>query len=77
MMPDQVRQMTDEQIIERLRRAARFQRENKSITWEHGTDLVNIVAFHGDNLARALEVWDEPRTISEAITGGGFDPHNP
>ena len=73
----QVRAMTDDQIISHLERAALFQREHKAVTYDHGLDLVNIVAIHGDKLARALFVWDEPRSIAEAITGGGFDPYNP
>lgn len=73
----QVKAMTDDQIIAHLKRAALFQRENKAITWEHGADLVTIVAVHGDKLARAFEMWDEPRSLAEAITGGGYDPMRP
>ena len=59
MMREQVQKLTDDQIAARLRTAARFQREHKAITWEHGTDLVNIVAEHGDKLAEALEAVTE------------------
>lgn len=72
----QARAMTDDQIIAHLERAALFQREHKAITFDHGRDIITIVAVHGDKLARAFKVWDEPRSVAEAITGGGYDPHN-
>lgn len=37
-----------------FREAARRQRENKEITWEYGTGLVNIAAVHGDRIADAI-----------------------
>ena len=51
MTPDSIRNMTDPQIVAFLKRAALFQRDHKEITWDHGTDLVNIVAIHGDRIA--------------------------
>ncbi len=65
---EQVKSMTPETIITWFRQAARFQRENKAITWEHGSDLVSIVAIHGDLIAdhMAYNEWDTleipPRT---------------
>lgn len=50
----QVANMTDDQIVAHLQRAALFQREHRAITWEHGADLVNIAAIHGDRIADAM-----------------------
>lgn len=55
MTSEQVRKLDTAAIIKQLRYAAALNRSNRSITWEHGTDLVNIVAIHGDALADALE----------------------
>jgi hypothetical protein len=57
MTRERVQKLTDDEIASSLRTAARFQREHKAITWERGTDLVNIVAEHGDKLADALEEY--------------------
>lgn len=54
MTTRQVELLSNEEIAARCERAALYQREHKAITWEHGTDLVNIVAIHGDTLAAAL-----------------------
>ncbi len=54
MMTNQIEKLTDWEIAQSLRIAAKFQREHTGITWEQGTDLVNIVAIHGDKLADAL-----------------------
>ncbi len=48
---EQIRNMTDPQIIAYLKRAALFEREHREITWDDGFDLVNIVAVHGDRIA--------------------------
>ena len=50
----QVAEMDMEQIRAAFRRAAEMQREHKAITWEHGTDLVNIIALHGNRIADRL-----------------------
>lgn len=55
----QIRDMTDDQIIASLCQAAVFEREHTGITYEHGLDLVNIVAVHGDKLAAALAAVSE------------------
>lgn len=55
MTHKQVADMTTTEIAVHLRRAAAFQRENRAITWEHGYDIVSIVATHGDRLAEALD----------------------
>lgn len=56
----QAQAMTDDQIIAHLQRAALFQREHKAITWEHGADLVTIVAVHGDRIAKAMTAQENP-----------------
>lgn len=50
----QVAEMDMEQIRAAFRKAADMQRENKAITWEHGIDLVNIIALHGNKIADRL-----------------------
>lgn len=55
MTSKQVRKLDTAAIVRQLRYAAEMQRSHRAITWEHGTDLVNIVAIHGDRLADALE----------------------
>lgn len=54
MTKQQVERLTTADIAKKLRTAAEFERTHKAITWEHGTDLVNIVAVHGDKIADAL-----------------------
>lgn len=49
-----VEKMTMDDIRSAFRRAAEFQRNHKAISWEHGTDLVNIIAYHGDGIADRL-----------------------
>ena len=51
---NQVRVMDDADIADRLRRAADMERGHIGITYEHGVDLVNIVAVHGYRLADGL-----------------------
>lgn len=51
---EQVEKMDMEEIRKRFRTAADFQRDHKAITWEHGTDLVNIIAVHGNRIADRL-----------------------
>jgi len=63
MNSQHIREMSDRRIAARLRSAAKLQREHQSITWEDGTDLVNIVAIHGDRLAEALEAFALEREI--------------
>ena len=50
-----IARMDLQSIAQAFRRAAEYQQAHKAITWEHGTDLVNIVARHGEIIADALE----------------------
>lgn len=52
---EQIAKMTPVEVAFALRLAFEFEKTHKAITWEHGTDLVNICALHGDMLADALE----------------------
>lgn len=54
MTMKQVREMGDAQIASILRVAASCEREHTAITFEHGTLLVNICAYHGDKIADRL-----------------------
>lgn len=51
---EQVTKLSMDDIRAMMRRAAEFQREHKGITWEHGTDLINMLAVHGDRIADRL-----------------------
>lgn len=51
---DQVTRLTAADTARFFREAARRQREHIAITWEYGTDLVNIAAVHGDRIADAI-----------------------
>ncbi len=55
---EQIKKMTPAKIHGMLRTAARYEREHKGITFEHGTNLINLVAVHGDQLANRLECLD-------------------
>ena len=55
MTDEKIKDLNTADIIKMFRTAAQFQREHKAITWEHGTDLVNIIAIRGDFLAEAME----------------------
>lgn len=54
MTTAQVEKLTMDEIRDRIRTAAKYQAEHKAITWEHGTDLVNIIAVHGERIADRL-----------------------
>jgi hypothetical protein len=53
MTREQIESMSLADILARFRRAAQYDREHIAITWEHGQDLVNIIAVHGDKIADA------------------------
>ncbi len=55
---EQTLALTRDQIILALKRATHCERMHKGITWEHGTDLVNLCALHGDIMADALRDQD-------------------
>ena len=55
MTREQVEALTHPQIVQVIRLAAEYDRTNKAITWEHGTDIVNIIAMRGDEIADVLE----------------------
>lgn len=62
MTKTQVRDMTAKDIAAALRRAFKLEDTNKAITFEHGWDLINIVAIHGEALADALDAM-APETV--------------
>ena len=47
--------VNDEQIIATLRTVAMMERNHKGITYEHGVEIINMVAKWGDRLADAME----------------------
>lgn len=47
-------------IETRLRTAALLQRECRAITWEFGTEIVNMCAEHGDAIADAVVMAGDP-----------------
>ena len=55
---EQIQRMRTSDIVRELRRAARYEREHIGITFEHGWDIINLVAIHGEALAGALENWE-------------------
>lgn len=59
-MPSPMKTASTEQIIATLRHAAMCERNHKGITYDHGTTLVDLVAYHGDRLADALEQLTDP-----------------
>ena len=63
MTNHEVGRMDLQSIAQAFRRAAEYQQAHKAITWEHGTDLVNIVARHGEIIADALESADENQSV--------------
>ena len=54
-MRKDIRAMPLADVATAFRNAARFERKHFAITFEHGTDLVNMVALHGDATADAIE----------------------
>lgn len=54
MTLEQIQKLTLGKAALIIRRAAQLQREHRAITWEFGTDLVNIAAIHGDAIAAAI-----------------------
>ena len=60
---DQIAAMTDDQIVAFLRTVARYERDHIVITFDHGTDIINVIALYGDRLADALDAapFKEPK----------------
>ncbi len=54
MTKGQIENMTMEDIRAYFRTATDYECEHKTITWEHGADIVNIVAIHGSSIADRL-----------------------
>ena len=68
MTKDQIRQMGTLDIIIQLRRAVLYERSHKAITWEHGVDIVNIIAVHGDKIANTLSIMMDVEETDNAIS---------
>lgn len=51
--------INDDQIVAALRYAAMLQRNHSAITYEHGVEIVNLVAKWGDRLADALSAYEQ------------------
>ena len=63
MTPELIARMTLGEIAARFRVAADFQRAGSAITWEHGSNLVSIVAHHGDLIAKAIEASEQSEPV--------------
>ena len=67
------RALSVEQIARELFKAAEFQSWNKAITYEHGVSLVNIVATHGKQLAKAIALHQELVDALEGLIAAVFN----
>lgn len=61
------------QIARELFKAAEFQDRYTAITFEHGVSLVNIVAAHGKQLAKAIALHQELVDTLETVVPTGDD----